>query len=54
VTSPGCQHVDFSDDDPERCGRDAERVVIGNATTFLCDDHAAQAREPDATSEVPA
>ncbi|WP_276298808.1 hypothetical protein [Halorussus lipolyticus] len=40
----GCQHVDFSDDDPERCGRDAEPVEVGNVTTWLCPTHAAKLR----------
>lgn len=44
-TVGGCEHVDFSDDDPARCGRDAHRVEVGNVTTRLCDEHAAKARQ---------
>lgn len=40
-----CQFVDFSADEPERCGDDAPPVQVGGVTTRLCDKHAQKARE---------
>jgi len=46
----GCEHVDFSDDNPERCGDDAVTVRVGGVTTRLCPTHAARARQIRAAS----